>query len=381
MLEHGVHPVVPAIGSVGASDLMHMAAIAKVAIGRGTAEVDGKILDGAQALAAAGMEPLTLHPKDGLALISANGVSVGWAALLAARAGLLADVADLVVALSLEATEGNLSIVDPAAAAAKPVPGQLVAAGRIRALLAGSTRCAGQQRSVQDPLSFRVSPQVHGAYREFVGILRGAVEIELAAMDDNPLVVTAERRMVSNGNFHPIALALAVDALRPAIAHVGQLSDRRMNHLWPALLNRVDITNPAVMLAASEQGGPLLRYAASARAAELREIAGPSTLDIGPLDLGVEDHATNAVGAAHRTHQALNRLLDVLAVEAIMAWQVLRTESGTLATGLGTRPAIDALEAAIPVGPVRGASQRFHAAARSVLSGPALAAAEAAIGP
>jgi histidine ammonia-lyase len=381
MLERGVHPVVPAIGSVGASDLMHMAAIAQVAIGRGRAEVGGRVYEGADALARAGLEPLTLRPKDGLAFISANGVSVGWAALLADRAAHLADVADLVVALSLEATEGNLSIVEPAAAAAKPVPGQARSAAHVRALLAESARCDGKPRSVQDPLSFRVAPQVHGAYREFVGFLRGAVEIELAAMDDNPLVVTAEHRMVSNGNFHPIALALAVDALRPAIAHVGQLSDRRMNHLWTVLLERVDLTNPATMLAASGESGPLLRYAAAVRAAELREIAGPATLDISPLDLGVEDHSTNAVSATHRTHQALERLLDVLATEAIMSWQVLATESATAASGLGTRAAIEAFEHQLPPGPIRASSQRFHAAAREALAGPALAAAEAAIAP
>ena len=380
MLDRGVHPVVPAIGSVGASDLMHMAAIGQVALGHGTAELDGEVLDGAEALAKAGLEPLALRPKDGLALISANGVSVGWAALLADRAALVADVADLVVALSLEATEGNPSIVEPAAAAAKPVPGQARSAERIRGLLRGSVRCSGPQKSVQDPLSFRVAPQVHGAYREFVDLMRRSVDVELAAMDDNPLVVTAERRLISNGNFHPIAMALAVDALRPPIAHVGQLSDRRMNHLWPALLGRVDMTSPAAMLAAAEHGGPLLRYAASTSAAELREIAGPATLDIGPLDLGVEDHATNAVSAAYRTHRALERLLDVLTIEAIMAWQVCATESGTLATGLGTRAAVDALEDAVPVGPTRVSSRTFHAAVRAALVGPALAAAEAALG-
>jgi histidine ammonia-lyase len=382
MLERGIHPVVPAIGSVGASDLMHMAAIAQVAIGRGRAEIDGEVVDGAEALARADLQPLKLQPKDGLALISANGASVGWAALLVHQAERLADLADLVVALSLEATEGNLSIVEPVAAAAKPVPGQAVAADRIRSLLAGSVRCSGAPRSVQDPLSFRVSPQVHGAYREFVELLRRATDTELAAMDDNPLVDVGERRMVSNGNFHPIALALSIDALRPAIAHVGQLSDRRMNHLWPMVLERAAITDPAAALSAHEQGGGvLLRYAAATRVAELREIAGPSTLDIAPLDLGVEDHATNAVSAAHRTGQALGHLADVLSVEAIMAGQILlgSGESATNGLGQGTRAALDALEATVPPGPARAVSQAFHAAVREALLGPVLTAAERAV--
>ena len=378
MLDRGVHPIVPAIGSVGASDLMHMAAIVQVAIGEGRAEIGGDVMTGRDALARARLEPLVLQPKDGLAFISANGVSVGWSALVARRAKAVADLADLVVALTLEATESNLSIVDEVAVAAKPVPGQIESARRIRALLAGSARCTGPQRSVQDPLSFRVAPQVHGAYREFTRFLGESVEVELAAMDDNPLVSSAERRMISNGNFHPIAMALAVDALRPAIAHVGQLSDRRMNHLWPILLERVDVASPEAMRAAAERGGPLLRYAAASRAAELREMAGPTTLDIGPLDLGVEDHATNAVSAARRSDEALDRLEDVLAVELILAWQVLATGPGSLATGIGTTAAVAALEAIAPVGKLRTAADQFHAAVRASLHEPVLAAAMAA---
>jgi histidine ammonia-lyase len=378
MLDRGVHPIVPAIGSVGAGDLMHMAAIAQVATGRGQAEIHGEVLSGREALARAGLEPLALKPKDGLAFVSANGVSVGWAALVARRAEAVAELADLVVALTLEATESNLSIVDKVAAAAKPVPGQAESARRIWLFLTGSTRCTGPQRSVQDPLSFRVAPQVHGAYREFARFLRSAVEIELAAMDDNPLVDAASNRMISNGNFHPIAMALAADALRPAIAHVGQLSDRRMNHLWPTLLERIDLTSPEAMLVATELGGPLLRYAAATRAAELREIAGPVTLDIAPLDIGVEDHATNAVSAARRSDEALDRLEDVLTVELILAWQVLATASVSLATGLGTKAAVEALERVAPPGPLRAASARFHAAVRASLHDTVLAAAEEA---
>ena len=378
MLDRGVHPIVPAIGSVGASDLMHMAAIANVAIGHGRADVRGDVLPGREALARAGLEPLALKPKDGLAFVSANGVSVGWSALVAARAEAVAKLSDLVVALTLEATESNLSIVDPLAAAAKPVAGQIESARQIGLFLTGSARCSGPQNSVQDPLSFRVAPQVHGAFREFVRFLHGAVETELAAMDDNPLVITAERRMVSNGNFHPIAMALAVDALRPPMAHVGQLSDRRMNHLWPTLLERIDITSPEAMLAAADNGGPLLRYAAATRAAELRETAGPATLDIAPLDLGVEDHATNAVSAARRSDEALDRLEDVLAVELILAWQVLATGSTSLATGLGTAAALEALEEIAPRGPIRTAADRFHATVRASLHEPVLAAAVAA---
>jgi histidine ammonia-lyase len=285
--------------------------------------------------------------------------------------------------MSLDAVEGNRSIVDPAAAAAKPVPGQVESARRIRAYLRGAGPDAGSSeapnRSVQDPLSFRVAPQVHGAYREFAGFLQAAVDVELSAMDDNPLVVADERRLVSNGNFQPIAMALAVDALRPAIAHVGILSDRRMNHLWTRRLEALEFKTAGGMQLVSDEGGPFLRYAAATRAAELRELAGPATLDIAPLDLGVEDHATNAVTAARRTDEALDHLLDVLAVELVMARQVLRLEGRPNGTGAGTAAAIAAFEAAVPPGPAGAASDRFHAAVRAALFDPILAAAESAI--
>ena len=138
LLNARVHPVVPATGSIGASDLMHMAAIAQVLIGRGYAEVGGEVMPGGAALAAAGLAPIELEPKDGLTVISANGVAIGHAALLVERAERVAAAADLVLAASLEATAGNPSILDEAVLRAKPVPGQLAAGASIRGFLAGS---------------------------------------------------------------------------------------------------------------------------------------------------------------------------------------------------------------------------------------------------
>ena len=236
LLNRGVHPVVATTGSVGASDLMHMAAIAQVLIGLGRAEVGGEVLRAPTPWPSPGLAPVVLEPKDGLSLISANGVSIGQAALVAEHARLIARVADLALAASLEVTSGNPSVLDAAVLAAKPVPGQVAAGADVRAFLAGSDLFTpGVPSSVQDPLSFRVGPQVHGAFREFIDVLERAVSIEVNAMDDNPLVDIGSGRMLSNGNFHPMAMALALDALRPAIAHVGQLADRRMNHLWAVL--------------------------------------------------------------------------------------------------------------------------------------------------
>jgi histidine ammonia-lyase len=375
LLNAGVHPVVPATGSVGAADLMHMAAIAAVLTGAGQAELGGEVLPGAEALRRAGLASVQLEPKDGLALVSANGVSVGGAALLVERAERLADAADLVLAVSLEAVRGNPSIIEPAAVVAKPVPGQATSADRIRGHLAGSDRWRPDgTASVQDPLSFRVGPQVHGALREFLALLRRQVELELAASDDNPLVLASENRMVSNGNFHPIAMALAVDALRPALAHVGQISDRRMNHLWAARFADPSVLDPAAMDQLAVDG-PLLRYAAAAIAAELRSDAGPVTLDIGVLDLGVEDHATNAPAAVVRTVTALDRLAGVLGVELLLAAEVIRRSAAAVGRlGAGTSAALDELAAVVATIPAPRDAAALHAAVTRALVGRILGA-------
>jgi histidine ammonia-lyase len=371
LLNAGVHPVVPLVGSIGASDLMHMAAIALVAMGEGEAEVGGERMPGGQALARAGIAPVRLGPKDGLTVISANGVSIGHAALLVDRARVFADSVDLVVALSLEAARGNPSIVDPVVASAKPVPGQSLAASRIRRYLEGSRLSfADAAESVQDALSFRVAPQVHGAFREVLEFAARSVDTELVAMDDNPLVSIAEDRMISNGNFHPMLLALAVDALRPALAHVGQLSDRRTGQLWDRVAAETGAFSAEAFERLARYGSPLLRYSGAARAAELRTLAGPATLDVPTVDLGVEDHATNAPLAVRRTDEALDIAEDVLAVELLTAGAILGAQEETRARmSPRTRAALERVRSTLKdLGPgANGAA--IHAATRGLLGG------------
>jgi histidine ammonia-lyase len=346
LLNRGVTPIVPRTGSVGASDLMHMAAIAQVVIGRGSAEFNGELLPGDEALRRADLAPIELQPKDGLALVSANGVAIGHAALIAARTEIAVRLADLALALSLEVSRGNLSILDPLVARAKPIAGQAESAARITAYLRDSQRCvAGSAVSVQDPLSFRVGPQVHGALLETNAHLVAQVDTELASMDDNPLVDIEGDRLISNGNFHPLALALAADALRPALAHVGQLSDRRLNHLWAAIATTIDPADVDLFARADEFAGLLMRYSSAVRYTELRELAAPVTLDLPPLDLAVEDHATNAPLAVARSEQALDLLDDLLTVELLVAADGLRL-GGTSTDGLGrgTSAAVGALD-------------------------------------
>ena len=339
MLNAGVHPVVPRTGSVGAADVGQMAWIAQVAIGRGRAEHGGDVLPGSEALRRAGIPPLVLGGKDGLALISANGISVGQAALVVTAAARAADAADVAAAVSMEATQGNLSILHAAVGRAKGIPGQVAAAEHLRELLAGSALLGPDgARSVQDALSFRVVPQVHGALRHHVEAARTAVETELNAAADNPLVSVDDRALISNGNFHPMVLALSCDALRIAVAHVGQLCERRMAHLWDEFFRQPALPPPASLY------GLQLRYPAAAVVAELKQLAAPATLDVPPLDLGVEDHSSGAPLSVAKTGTAVDLLGDLLAIELLLAAGTLDGQPARRPLGAGTGAALEMVQ-------------------------------------
>ena len=333
MLNAGVHPIVPEISSVGAADIGQMAGMAQVTVGLGRAEYQGELLPGDEAMRRAGITPLVLSGKDGLALISANGVSIGQAALVVARAEQVVDAADVAAALSMEATGANPSILHPAVARAKLVPGQATAADHIRSLLEGSPLLQpGGPRSVQDALSFRVVPQVHGALREYVAHARAAVTSELNASDDNPLISVSDQMMISNGNFHPMVLALACDALRIALAQVGQLSERRMSHLWDGCMQQLSDLPPAEALY-----GLRLRYPAATVFPELKQLAAPATLDTPPLDRGVEDHHTAAPLSVRRPTRRSVCSKTCLAIELILAHDLLTVVPTKPVLGIGRK--------------------------------------------
>jgi len=337
MLNTGVHPIVPEVGSVGASDLMHMAAIALVAIGQGQARYAGEVLPSDEALARAGIAPYVPQPKDGLALINANGASIGLGALTVRMAERIAALADTAGALTLEAIIGNPGPYDAEAAAAKPFPGQIEAAAHLRAVLAGSYLYEPDTNlSVQDPLSFRTMPQVHGALRERIAATRHSVTIELNAIDDNPLVSIANNRLLSNGNFHPMVLALDFDALRVALAHVGLLSERRMSKVSTQTFGSEVGQSGHAGSANPHPISGLLAYSAAALVAALKHLANPATLECPPLDLDVEDHATLAPLAVMLTRQALTYLETILVIEAVLAADVLESRGATPRLGVGT---------------------------------------------
>lgn len=370
MLNAGVHPVVPTAGSVGAGDLMHMAAIGVVLIGRGEAELNGELLPAAEALARAGLAPIVAQPKEGLAIVSCNGVAIGAGALVAEEGLRLAQLADLACALSLEAVSGNPGPFDEAAAGAKAFPGQVAAAAEVRALLEGSyLHDAATVLSVQDPLSFRVAPQVNGAYREQVQAAEHAVEVELNGIGDNPMVLIERDTMISNGNFQPIQLALAFDALRIGATHVAMISERRMNKIMT-----IRFSDPNLMLAALDDEEmaaqrprrALVQYAAAALLAELKHLAAPVSIHLPPLDLDVEDHGTVAPSVVFTTRRALALLDTILTCEAQLAIDLMDVR-GVPALGRGTRAAYERVQASWSELPVNGPPAAVVEATRAAL--------------
>ena len=368
MLGAGVHPIVPGRGSVGAGDLGPMATIGLVAIGRGRAEHKGEVLPGAEALARAGIEPLVVEPKDGLALMSANGLSIGQGALVVAHALDLSAVADVAAALSMEATFGNPSVVLPAVGEAKPFAGQIEACRSLSNALEGSFLLeATAARSVQDPLSFRVVPQVHGAFRELLTFARRAVEIELNSRSDNPLADVGSGTMIHNGNFHPMVMALAFDGLRVAAAHLGQLSERRMSHLWDTFFENLARAEAPPGGDMPELFGLSLRYTAAALVSELEQLAQPATLDVPPLDIGIEDHATGAPLSVQKTESALKLLEDITTIELMLARDVLSMTVPRPSLGKGTEPVCLAIEELLASDQEDRSPAAIHEAARAQL--------------
>ena len=320
LLNSGVTPHVPEVGSVGASDLMHLAAIGQVVIGRGRAQYGGEVLPGREALMRAGVRPYTLAPQDALGLISGNATSIGLGALTVLEAERIAALADVAGVLTLEAVNGSTTPFDAEVAAAKPFAGQIAAAAHVRALLDGSDLETRNGSSIQDPLSMRVMPQVHGALREQIRVARDSVHTELNARDDNPLVSVDRQAMISNGNFHPLVLALAFESLRVGLAHAGMISERRMNKIASfsfgtgALFPNDGAWTPGRY---AEEG--VLAYSAAVMVARLKHLATPVTLGVPPLDGDIEDHATLAPTAVMMTRDALQTLETVLAIEALLA--------------------------------------------------------------
>ncbi|WP_426959778.1 histidine ammonia-lyase [Muricoccus radiodurans] len=324
LLNANTLPAIPARGSVGASgDLAPLAHLSLVLIGEGEAFHGAERIPGAEALSRAGLSPLPLGPKEGLALLNGTQVStaLALAALFEARA--LFRTALVAGAMSTEGVRGSDTPFDPRIHALRGQPGQLRAAAALRGLMAGSAIRESHRTNdprVQDPYSIRCQPQVMGACLDALDHAATVLEREANAVTDNPLV-TAEGEVLSGGNFHAEPVALAADHMALAIAEIGALSERRIALLTdpalsglPAFLVREGGLNSGFMIA---------QVTAAALASEQKALAHPRSVDSLPTSANQEDHVSMATGAGLRLMPMLANLRDILAVEMLAAAQAI----------------------------------------------------------
>ena len=325
LLNRGVHPVIPALGSVGASgDLAPLAHLAQVLLGEGEAMVGGERVTGAEALRRAALEPVTLEAKEGLALINGTQVhaAVGTLALLAAERAV--ETAEVAGAMSLEAMKGTPDAFDEAIQRVRPQPGQIESAARLRALLADSeireSHRHGDPR-VQDAYSLRCMPQVHGAARQGLEYARRVLAVEVNSVTDNPLVFPEDGRILSGGNFHGQPVAQALDVAAIACADLGSMSERRIARLVDPALSGL----PPFLIedAGLNSGLMMAQIVAAALVAELRLRSHPASVDSIPTDANREDHVSMGMAAALKLRAAVRLLESVLALELLCAAQGL----------------------------------------------------------
>jgi histidine ammonia-lyase len=326
LLNRRVHPVVPSRGSVGASgDLAPLAHLALVLVGEGEATIgDARDpLRGADALGAAGLAPIALEAKEGLALINGTQPSTAIAALAARDASRLARAADIAAALSIDALRGSTRPFDPRIHDARPHAGQRDAADNLRRLLSGSAINKSHEHCgrVQDAYSLRCAAQVHGAAR---GALRFALEtlaVEANAATDNPMVFAGDDDIVSGGNFHGAPVAIAADVTVIALAQLVTISERRSDRLVNPALS--DLPPFLTRNSGVQSGYMLAQVTAAALVSEIKTLAHPASVDTIPTSANREDHVSMSMGAALKTQRALELAARVLAVELLCACQAI----------------------------------------------------------
>ena len=322
LLNAGALPAVPSKGSVGASgDLAPLAHLSLVLIGEGEAMLGDRLVPGAEAMRHAGLSPLALGPKEGLALLNGTQVSTALALVGLFKARGLADTALVAGAMSVDAARGSDTPFDPRIHALRGQPGQIRAAAALRALLAGSpirdSHRTGDTR-VQDPYCLRCQPQVMGACLDQLDHAAAVLQREANAVTDNPLV-TAEGEVLSGGNFHAEPVAFAADNIALAIAEIGALSERRIALLTDPVLSGL----PAFLVREGglNSGFIIAQVTAAALASENKSLAHPRSVDSMPTSANQEDHVSMATGAALRLGEMADNTAGILAVELLAAAQ------------------------------------------------------------
>lgn len=345
MLERGVTPVIPEKGSVGASgDLAPLAHLALCAIGEGEAFYNDERLPSADALQQAGIEPLQLEVKEGLALLNGTQAMGAVGGLALQRAERLAQLADVAGAMSLEALKGTPVAFDERIHTARPHAGQSEVAKHLRQLLEGSEiRVSHLQNDprVQDAYSLRCMPQVHGAVRDTLRYARAAVETETGSATDNPLVFADTEEVLSGGNFHGAPLGLAFDFAAIALTDLISITERRIDRLVNPDANE-DLPPFLTKHAGIASGFMMLQVTAAALLSESKILAHPASADNVPTDGGKEDHVSMGMTAALKLRSIVDLVEQAITIELICAAQGLDYRK-PLTPGRGVKAAYDSV--------------------------------------
>lgn len=322
LLNHDISPIVPVQGSLSASgDLVPQGHLGQALIGEGRVRVNGGVFSAAEALAAAGLSPLAPEEKEGLALVNGTAFTTAWALRNIAQAEALLKTADAVASMTLQAMRGFVGACDARLTRARPHPGAIAAAANIRALTAGSRLETRPKSRVHDPYCLRCLPQVHGASRDAWAYARAAVEIELDANSDNPLVFPDGDEWVSGGNFHAQPVGIPMDTLTIAIAELASIAQRRTQQLVSPVY---DDGLPDKLSRHPERsiGLFMLNTTAAALVSENKTLCFPASVDSIAVDT-TEDHVSMGAVAARKASQVIRNTANVLALELICAAQAL----------------------------------------------------------
>ncbi len=349
LLNQGIHPVVPEIGSVGASgDLAPLAHVALVLLGEGRAETGGEEGDAGELLAAAGIAPLELAEKEGLALVNGTQAVSGIGILAVQRFERALDTADVAGAISLEGLRGTPRPFRAEIQAARPHPGQITSARRLRELLAGSgireSHRTGDPR-VQDAYSLRCMPQVHGAAREAHAHAHRILATEANSTTDNPLVLPSGDLVLSGGNFHAQVVAQCLDLVAIAAADLASISERRIDRLLnPDLSGLPAFLSPEPGI---RSGLMIVQITAADALAEMRVLAGPGSIDSVSTSASQEDHVSMGMVCARKVRRSVALLETVLAAEILCGAQAVEFHR-PLRAGAGVERALEVVRARVP---------------------------------
>jgi histidine ammonia-lyase len=381
-LDRGVLPHVPSRGSVGASgDLAPLAHLALPLVGEGVAWYDDERMPGADALAAAGLEPTRLEAKEGLSLINGTQFMAAYGALGLVRSRRLTQAADVACALSLESLQGSRTSFIPQIHTLRPLRGQADSAANVLRLLEGSAINEAHRwcDKVQDAYSLRCAPQVHGAVRDLLDYVEHTVSVELNAATDNPLVLVEDELLVSNGNFHGQPLAFALDALAMATAELANISERRVERLvnpnlsdgLPAFLTTDGGLNSGFMIP---------QYVAASLVSENKSLCHPASVDSIPTSAGQEDHVSMGNASGLKAWQVIANSERALAIELLAGAQAVEFLA-PLEPGLGVRAAHDHVRSlSARLDDDRPLTPDIEAVADSIRDGSLIAAVEGEVG-